>query len=73
MIRNYENLASAIILKVVKDYRRALRTLLKHPLEPKADGNRVSIEQFFRSEYFAVMTDLDPQALIERLNREVDG
>ena len=73
MIKNYENLASAIILKAVKDYRKALRTLSKHPLDPKAEGIRVSIEQFFRSEFFAALSSLDPQALIERLNREVAG
>lgn len=71
MIKNYENLASAIILKAVKDYRKALRILSKHPLDPKAEGKRTSIEQFFRSDFFAVLTDLNPQALIERLNREV--
>ena len=56
---NYERLAEAIILQAVTDYR-------------KSDDEEVkkSIERFFRSEWFYVLTELDGEMLIKRLRRE---
>ena len=55
----YENLANAIILQAVKDYRNA-----------RHKGTKAEIEQFFRSEWFEILTDLDGKKLIEDLRRE---
>jgi len=71
MIKNYENLANAIILQAVVDYRKALRTLSLYPYNREARGKEQSIRRFFRSGWFKVLTNLDPEALIERLNKEV--
>ncbi|MHB8963932.1 MAG: hypothetical protein ACYC5K_12355 [Saccharofermentanales bacterium] len=67
----YENLASAIILEAVKDYRKVLHTLSLYPHNHSAQYEHRSIEQFFRSDYFSVLTNLNPEALITRLNKEV--
>ena len=67
----YENLAGGIILQAVKDYRRALKTLKKHPDDSITADKKNDIERFFRSEHFAVLSNLDPEALIQRLNKEV--
>ena len=56
----YENLANAIVLQAVKDYRL-------HDDEKEL----VSIERFFRSGWFGVLTNLDPELLIGRLKQEV--
>ena len=58
MVNPYEELAQAIILQAVKDYR----------LHDDA-AERDSIEQFFRSRWFGVLTNLDPEMLISRLRK----
>ncbi|HOT60074.1 MAG TPA: hypothetical protein PK074_14750 [Spirochaetales bacterium] len=68
---NYENLANAIILQATKDYRKALRTLSLNPHNRSAQYERRCIEQFFRSDWFGVLTRLDPELLIRKLNAEV--
>ena len=69
----YESLANAIVLQAVKDYRVALKRLKKHPNNKDAAIERDSIERFFRSGYFGILTDIDPEYLIDRLNEEVFG
>ena len=66
----YENLANAIILQAVRDYRKALRTLSRYPKNRSAQYERGSIERFFRSEWFGILTNLDPELLICRLREE---
>ena len=56
---NYEKLAEAIILQAVKDYRDSCSYQM-----------RCSIERFFRSEWFTVLTTLDGEMLIKRLREE---
>ena len=58
-----EALANAIILQAVKDYRKAL----------KRDDcvRQKEIERFFRSEWFSVLTKIDPEMLIRKLEEEV--
>ncbi|MGE5495380.1 MAG: hypothetical protein ACM3S4_08795 [Burkholderiales bacterium] len=71
MIDNYNNLANAIILQAVKDYRKALRTLSMNPNNRSAQYERSRIEQFFRSGWFGVLTSIDPEMLITKLKTEV--
>jgi len=71
MIDNYNNLANAIILQAVKDYRKALRTLSINPNNRSAQYERRRIEQFFRSSWFGVLTSIDPEMLITKLKTEV--
>ena len=69
----YQNLANAIVLFAVKDYRDALKRLKKKPNNKLAADERDDIERFFRSGYFAILTEIDPEYLIDRLNKEVFG
>ena len=55
----YEELANAIVLQAVKDYRNA---------ELQQDMNE--IERFFRSGWFGVLTTIDPEVLIHKLKEE---
>ena len=66
----YEELANAIILQAVRDYRKALRTLSRYPKNRVAQYEIGSIERIFRSEWFGVLTHLDPELLICRLGKE---
>ena len=69
----YQNLATAIVLSAVKDYRDALKRLKKKPNNKLAADERDDIERLFRSGYFAILTEIDPEYLIDRLNKEVFG
>ena len=73
METNYENLANAIVVQAIKDYRKALRTLSLNPHNRSAQYERRSIEQFFRSGWFGMLTSIDPEMLIRKLNAEVDA
>ena len=55
----YEELANAIILQAVKDYRLT-------------DDERElqEIERFFRSGWFGVLSKVDPEFLIKELRKE---
>ena len=57
----YENLANAIVLQAVKDYRLT-----------DDEAELAEIERFFRSDWFGVLTDVDPEYLIKRLRKEKD-
>ncbi|AHM55826.1 hypothetical protein EAL2_c05240 [Peptoclostridium acidaminophilum DSM 3953] len=67
----YTKLANAIILQAVKDYRDALRRLAKHPYNNMALSEKQEVERFFRSDWFEVLTSIDPEMLIRKLNAEV--
>ena len=71
MNSNYENLANAIILQAAKDYRKALRTISLNPHNRSAQYECRSIENFFLSGWFGVLTNLDPEILIKKLKAEV--
>ena len=55
----YENLANAIVLQAVKDYRLT-----------DDEAELAEIERFFRSAWFGVLTSVDPDLLISKLRKE---
>jgi len=69
----YENLANAIVLDAVKDYRKALKRLKKNSRNSIAASECEEIERFFRSGWFGVLSEVDPEYLINRLKEEVFG
>lgn len=72
-ITNYENLANAIVLQAVKDYRMALKSLKATPRNRTAMADKEEIERFFRSGWFSVLTSVDGEMLIRSLQMEVDA
>jgi len=67
----YTKLANGIVLQAVKDYRDALMRLKKNPYNNKALSSKREVERFFRSNWFEVLTSIDPEMLIRELNAEV--
>ena len=55
----YENLANAIILQAVKDYRLT-----------DDEQQLQEIERFFRSGWFGALSKVDPEFLIKELLKE---
>ena len=70
-MNGYEELANAIILQAVKDYREALRLLGMNPNDKSAKRDQRNIERFFRSEWFSILTDLNGELLMKKLKEEV--
>ena len=69
---SWENLANAIVLSAVKDFRKAYKRLLRNP-EDKAVGKMVdSLINFFMGDSFCVLTSLDGATLIRKLKKEVE-
>lgn len=64
----FENLANAIIVQAVKDYRKALSGCKVD----ERDSNCVitECERFFRSEWFRELTDVDGEYLIKTIRKE---
>ena len=71
MQRNWENLSNAIILKAVEDYRKARKRVRTFPDQKAAQATIREVEKFFRSWWFAQLTDIDGEMLVERLRKEV--
>lgn len=67
----YENLANAIILSSVKDYKRALLRLKRNPDSKSAKQAAEREEKFFYGPWFEMLTDLDPSYLIRKMKEMV--
>jgi hypothetical protein len=71
MTTPYENLANAIILMAVKDYRSALKKLKKRPNYEPAKIIKNEVERFFRSDWYRELTAVEPEILLLKLKEEV--
>lgn len=68
---DYDLLIEAIIIQAVKDYRAVLKKIKKNPF--KYEKEKKEIEKFFYSDWFYALSKLDPNMIIERVNKEVLG
>ena len=66
----YEELANAIVLQAVKDWRKAVKTLKKRPRYEAAKQMRDDCERFFRSEWFEELTSVDGSVILRKLKQE---
>ena len=55
----YQALANAIVELAVKDYKTALKYHYRHPTKPEYEDEVASLERFFRSGWYEMLTDLD--------------
>ena len=67
----YENLANAIILQAVKDYKWARHRLDVNPKNRDAMHEKERLERFFHSPWYETLTDLDADRLIEGVKERV--
>lgn len=68
--RAWENLAEAIVVAACKDYRKAYRRHLVRPNDETATTLNY-MRRFFRSDWFNVLTSLDGEVILARLEDEV--
>ena len=62
----YKELANAIIIQAVKDYRDTSD-------DKSAQHDKRSIEKFFRSNWFSILSDLNGELLLKKLKEEVSA
>ncbi len=63
----YERLANAIVVQAAKDYRSAIKGK-----RTKAKTAEVKeIEEFFLSDWFTTLTDVDGRVILKKLQEEV--
>lgn len=67
----YEELANAIVLQAVRDYREAVKKLSRRRKNRDAQFTKEECLRFFRSKWFSQLTELDPEFLIRRLDEEI--
>lgn len=58
----YENLANAIIIQAVDNYREALETEDKHDI--------LALENFFLSNWYSILTNVPGELIIEKIRKE---
>ena len=66
----HQALANAIVKQAGQDYLAALKTLRRHPDSKAAMAEAMEVERFFLSPWYGVLTQVDPDYLIDRLRKE---
>ena len=67
----YKNLANAIIIEAVRDYRTARRVLSRNPGNLQARYQLNSTIDFFKSQWYETLTVLDGKELLRKLEEEI--
>ena len=70
MNRNWEDFAQAIIQQAVDDYRKSRRRVRQKPDQKEAQAMIREVEQFFRSNWFRQLSDVDGSTILYNLRRE---
>lgn len=68
----YTELANAIVIQAAKDYRKALKTLKRYPRYEPAKAMVAEVEEFFRSEWYRILTSVDAEMLMRKIRREIN-
>ncbi len=71
-LHNWQEFANAIILRAVEDYRRAHDRNRLRPHQVETLRLIRSIEQFFCSEWFEVLSALDGRKLLHDLKKQME-
>lgn len=71
-IDGYKNLASAVVVKAVKDYRSALKRLRRKPKDIYANKMKNDCERFFRNE-IGIYSELDGESIMRIVREQVEG
>lgn len=66
----FQALANAIIIQAAKDYKAAIQLIKRHPGSKAGMDTVMEIEAFFHSPWYSMLTDVDPDYLIQKLRKE---
>ena len=68
----YTELANAIVIQAAKDYRKALKTLKRYPRYEPAKAVVAEVGEFFRSDWYRMLTSVDAEMLMRKIRREIN-
>ena len=71
MEKEWEELANAIIIRAVEDYRDSRWRVRNLPDQVEAREMIIELEEFLLSPWFALLTDVDGEWLLKKLKEEV--
>ena len=79
-MKPYNDLANAIIIRAIDDYKMCLDRLKYLLREPSFNGKRIvetkreidKIEEFFRSEWYDMMTGISGEDVIKKVRKEAE-
>ena len=74
-IKPYQNLAEAIILSAVQDYRDALRDNgSRHGNHIRCNNHTIKeCEKFFKSQWFTILSNADGEMIMNKIRKEVQN
>lgn len=70
MTNGYENLANAIVLQAVKDWRASVKKLRRRSKNIEAGRLKSGCERFFLSAWFETLTAVDGSIILCKLKKE---
>lgn len=73
MLKNYENLANAVVELAFKDYVNVLKKLKKRPNNSTLLHEKKDLEKFFLGERITIFTSVDGKALMEYAKKEANS
>ena len=71
--RAWEDLANAVILTAVDDYKSELAHLMRNPDSEAAIKSTLQAERFFYSDWFDTLSKLDGPTLARKIKEQVYG
>lgn len=72
MIKNYEDLANAIVALAFKDYVRILKKIKARPFDKDLQFEKEQLEKFFLGEKITVYTNIEGTYLLQLAKRKAD-
>ena len=63
----YKRLAESIVIRAARDFRKYAKRLKKEPVDLESFLIVVDCIDFFRSDRFSTICDIDPEELMRRL------
>ena len=66
----WQDLANAVIVQAAKDYRTSLRRLRRKPKSRTALDEIADLEEFFRSDWYRILTNVDGELLMRLIKEE---
>ena len=68
----WHDLANAVILRAIEDYRKSCLILKKYPHLKDAVREKRALERFFTSRWFRTLSETDGKELLNHLRKEVE-
>ncbi len=70
-MERYENLANAIVIQAVKDYKQILKMCIQYPDDAEWQREKEELEQFFVSHWYSKLTEVDGEWLMRKIKEDI--